>query len=136
MSESNGELREAILGCDDLEMQKVETPEWAKAGVECVYVRTLSGFERDLFEEESLVQQGKTREVMLKNIRARLVILACVDVKGNRVFNKTDAAILGRKSAKVLDRIFSVAQEQSGLRAEDVEELVKKSGAVPSSDSG
>ena len=129
MSNENGVLRRAILESDDLEIRKIETPEW---GVDCVWVRTLTGAERDAFEESSLIQQGKSYKTNLKNLRARLIVRVCVDEAGHRVFADGDADAVGRKNAKTLDRIFDVAQEMNGLRAEDVEELAGKSDGAPS----
>ena len=42
-----------ILGADDLEMEFVPTPEWANGTPDAgVFVRGLTGFERDAFEDD------------------------------------------------------------------------------------
>ena len=111
--------REAILQAQDLPTEDVEVPEW---GGTC-RVRALTGAERDAFEQSIVETRGKNTRLNLRNIRAKLVALCCVDENGNRLFKDEDAELLGRKSAAALNRVFEVAQRLSGLRPEDVEEL-------------
>ena len=42
---------------------------------------------------------------------------------------------MGKKGAKALDRVFSVAQKINGISDGDVEELAKNSGIAQSGDS-
>jgi len=115
--------RDAILQADDLPRELVEVPEWSGS----VYVRALTGIERDAFEQSVVEQKGKSTKMNLRNIRAKLVALTAVDEEGKRLFTDDDAALLGKKSAAALDRVFDVAQRLSGLRQEDVEELAGNS---------
>ena len=87
-----------------------------------LYVRAMSGRERDNFE--SKFAQAKESE-RLSNIRARLVVLTTVDENGNRVFSDDEADKLGNVpgAAAELDKIFSVASKLNGLSNKDVEEL-------------
>lgn len=111
--------RETILQAQDLPMERVPVPEWGGE----VIVRGLTAAERDQFEQSIVETRGKNTKVNLRNIRAKLVVLCCVDEQGNRIFCDEDAEVLGRKSAVALNRVFEVAQRLSGLRPEDVEEL-------------
>lgn len=111
--------RDQILEADDLERQEVEVPEWGGS----VWVRSMTGLERDKFE--TTLTNGKDKGVNLQNIRARLVGLCSVDDGGARLFTDDDVKLLGKKSAKALDRVFDVAQRLNGLRNEDVEELAE-----------
>jgi len=120
--------REAILAAEDLPTEQVPVPEWKGD----VLVRSLTGVERDAFEESLYTGQGKDRQQNLSNLRARLAALTVVDENGNRVFSDDDAAQLGEKSAAALDVVFSVAQRLSGLSARDVEKLTKNSKPGPS----
>jgi hypothetical protein len=115
--------REDILNAPDILYEAVEVPEWGGT----VRIRGLTGSERDEFEASIIQRRGKDIEANLKNIRAKLVSLAAVDEEGNRIFTEEDVVALGRKSARVLDRLFSVAQRLSGLSSEDVEDLAKNS---------
>jgi hypothetical protein len=123
--------KEAILAAKDIETRDVEIPEWGGK----VRVRALTGTERDKFEQDTVKRKGKDVETNLQNIRARLVVLATVDEQGNRLFGYHDIEALGKKSAKPLDRLFTVAMELSGIRDEDVEELAKNSESDQSDDS-
>ena len=115
--------RDAILEAQDLQHEEVYIPEWGGS----VRVRTLTGAERDAFEQSIVDQRGKDTRMNLRNIRAKLVALTVVDGVGKRLFCDADAKLLGQKSASALDKIFDVAQRLSGLRDEDVEELAKNS---------
>lgn len=113
------DLRTAILEAQDSQRQAVEVPEWGVT----VYVRTLSGTERDAFEAGLVKGQGKQRKPDLANLRARLVALCAVDAEGKRIFADGDVDALGRKAAAPLDRIFTAAQQLNGLTEKDVEDL-------------
>lgn len=118
--------KNAILSQSDREIELVEVPEWG--GV--VFVRSLSGEERDQFEASIIERNGRDVRTNLRNLRARLVVLAACDESGNPIFSPGDADALGAKSAAALDRIFSVAQRLSGLRENDVQELAENFGAT------
>jgi hypothetical protein len=127
-----GSKRDRILARDDIKYEPVYVPEWE----ETVLVRSLTAAERDEFEEKSLVKKGKTRELTLANIRARLVVLTACDEDKSPLFRPNDTIPLSTKNGAAVDRLFSVAQRLSGLSNEDIEEVAKNSVAVPSEDSG
>jgi hypothetical protein len=116
--------REAILGVDDLQVEVVDVPEWGGA----VRVRGLTGAERDAFESSIIDQRGKKSRIILRNIRAKLVVLSVVDGENKSLFNEGDVKALGSKSASALQRVFNVAQRLSGISDEDVEELAGNLG--------
>lgn len=111
--------RTAILTANDLVTEDVEVPEWG--GV--VRIKTLSGAERDAFEGASIQGRGKSMKANLKNLRARLVVMAAVDENGKRLFEPYDVEELGKKSSAALDRCFEAAQRLSKISDEDVEEM-------------
>lgn len=88
-----------------------------------VFVRSLTGRERDGFETACFAQRGKTRVLDTENIRAKLLVRAICDEDGKRVFDDADVASLGDMPSAVLDQLFTVAQRLSGLSPNDVEEL-------------
>ena len=110
--------REAILSADDLPKELVSVPEW---GGDC-YVSTLSGTQRDAFEQSMV---GKKNKPNLDNVRARFAVLTICDEAGVRLFSDADATKLGEKSAAALDRVFAVAQRLNGFSSSDVDELGK-----------
>lgn len=123
--------REDILKISDIKTELVEVPEWGGS----VYVRGLTGTQRDLFEESILEQNGKKTRVKMKNARAKLVSLSAVDEDGKLVFSQTDIEMLGAKNAAALDRIYEVASRLSGISDEDMDELVKNYVSDQSEDS-
>ena len=126
---ADGSLRDRILAADDMPFEDVELPEWG----ETVRVRGLSSRERDTFEDEILDDEGVAD---VENIRARLLVRTCLDPEtGKRVFTDDDADALGAKSAKPMQRLFSVARRLSALSEDDIEELVKNSESAPTDSS-
>lgn len=123
--------RDAILAAPDLPLEVVEVPEWGGS----ILVRGMTGTERDAFERESIARKGKSVEVNLENLRARLLARTIVDDNGSRLFTDSDIALLGSKSAAALDRVFAAAQRLSGIGQDDVEDLSKNSASGPSGSS-
>jgi len=110
--------RESILQTNDLPSELVSVPEWGGE----VYVRTLTGTERDAFEQ---ALSGKKNKPNLDNVRARFAVLTICDENGKRLFSDGDVKALGEKSASALDRVFEVASRLNGFSSEDAEELAK-----------
>ncbi len=133
MSQSQKEkIRETILASSDLPQQSVECPEWGQI----LNVRTLTGAERDDFEN-AVQSAGKTKGGMdLRGLKIKLVLLTLCDEDGELLFDATDALVLNSKSSKVIDRIFQVAQKLNGLTAEDTEELLGNLDGAQSAASG
>jgi hypothetical protein len=113
--------RDAILQADDLGRELVDVPEWGGS----VYVRAMTGNERDAFEESILDMRskGKDTRVVMANIRAKLCARCIVGEEGERLFTDADIDVLGAKSARALDRVFEAAQRLCGMRETDVAEL-------------
>jgi len=108
--------RDSILQADDLPKESVEVPEWGGQ----VWVRTLSGTERDSFEQSMVTKKNKPN---MDNVRARFAVLTICDEKGERLFQAADAEALGKKSAAALDRVFAVAQRLNGFSDQDQKDL-------------
>jgi hypothetical protein len=118
--------KEQILAADDKKTEAVQVPEWGGE----VLVKGLTGKERDLYEDSILAQDTKGNiRTKLANARAKLVVRAAVDSKGHQLFEDDDIERLGNKSAKALNRVYEKAAEMSGLKDEDLEELVGNSNA-------
>lgn len=117
--------KDQILQADDMRTQEVDVPEWGGR----VIVKTLSGNERDQFEESIL--SGAKRD--FKGVRAKLVALSVVDENGKRLFTFEEANVLGEKSSRALDRVFGAAQRLSGFTQKDMEELTEN---LPEGQSG
>jgi hypothetical protein len=108
--------KEAILAANDLPTERVAVPEWGGD----VLVRTMTGADRDAFEASLIGKEGR-----MENVRARLVSLTLCTETGERLFDDAEVAALGKKSARALDRVFSVAQRLNGIGTEQVEAAKK-----------
>lgn len=115
----------AILALpSDIEIEEVPVPEWKDS----VFIKALSGAERDAFE----MANRKKGVADLRNYRARFLVRCIVNENGTRVFTDAQAADLGRRSSKVLDRLYNVAGKLSGTDDETEAEIEGNSGAETS----
>ena len=120
--------RDDILRANDLPREEVPVPEWGGS----VLVRTISGTERDAFEEAIM---GRGRKIDPTNIRAKLCALCICDTENKRLFSDGDVAALGAKSASALDRVFETASKLNRIGAREVETLAKNSSSEESGNS-
>lgn len=121
--------RDEILQADDICKELVEVPEW---GGGAVWVKTMTGTERDRFEASIVGAKGERNMV---NVRAKIVAFSAVDEGGKRLFSSEDVVELGKKSSRALNRVFSVAQRLSGFSPQDIEDMTKNSSAGPEENS-
>lgn len=113
--------RDEILAADDITRELVPVPEWGGE----VFVKSMSGTERDNFEASIVTKRGNDAQVNLKNIRAKLAAACLCDENGKRLFSDADIPVLAAKSAAALQRVFEVAQRLSGIGEADVKELAE-----------
>ena len=119
--------RENILEIQDIQIELVHVPEWGGD----VYVKGMTGAERDKFESSLVVLRGKSQTLNMANIRAKLASLTICDENGKRLFSEQDVQVLSQKSASALQRVFVVAQKLSRIGDEDIEELAEGLKADP-----
>ncbi len=119
----------SILAIDDRQLVALPIPEWKTT----VYVRPMSGTERDSFEGEMIGRAGPAR---MANLRGRMAVRVVCNEKGERLFTDDQAEALGAKSAAALDRIFDVAQKASRIGDAGVTAAGKDSASDQSGASG
>ena len=127
--------RREILTNKDFKLEPVDVPEWGGR----VYVRSMTGEDRDAFEDKVLeVRDPKTGiPKSLKGLKTLLVTLTVCDKDGKRLFAaEGDAKKLAQKSADAIERIFKVAERLSGVTDEAVQELASDLTESPSESSG
>ena len=112
-----------ILESDDLPKERVEVPEWGEGAY--VFVRSLTAEERDNWESSLIVGEGDQRKFDQSNVRARLVVRCLCNEKGDRLFADEQAGMLGKKSAKVVARLFDAAQRMNGIGVKEEVDLGK-----------
>ena len=113
--------RDDFLTVTPLRIEEIKADELKKDAV--LYVREMSGEERDAFEASIVAERNGGRKLNMKNIRAKLAVLTVCDAEGNRLLRDADVEAVGKKSAALLQRIFVTAQRLSGIGDEAVKEL-------------
>jgi len=111
--------REQFLQANDLTKELVKVPEWGGE----VYVKAMTGEERDSFEAMLIMEIGEDEKVNRDNFRAKLASMTIVDEDGKLIFNENDVELLGKKNAAALQRVMKVAQRLSGIGQKDMDEL-------------
>jgi hypothetical protein len=116
--------RDGILGADDIQVEKVDVPEWDGT----VLIRGLTGEERDAYESSlrQIRNAGTPQQelvIVQLNARANLLVKCLVDESGERVFTDRDAPALGAKNGRIIDRLYDVATRLSGLSDEAAQEI-------------
>jgi hypothetical protein len=113
--------KESIFAFKGKPSHAVDVPEWGGT----VYVRVMSGAERDGYEDETYRLNGKSVQLNRVNARARLLVRCLSDEEGKRLFSDADADTLGNQPADVIDKVYSVALRVNGFTEKDVEDLAK-----------
>lgn len=124
--------KSAILGAPDLKHEDVPVPAWGGT----VRIRTMTGYERDEFRASIAASEGGDKGVPIGKFSAALLVAACVDESGARLFTADDMAALQAKAAASLDAPATVAMRLNGLGAASVDEAEKNSVSGQSADSG
>jgi len=128
-------LRDDILACKPA-MVKCSVPEWGAAG-EKVYIRVMSGMERDAWEAEIYTQkQTGDDTAVFQNVSARLAVRCVCDETGQRLFSDADAAELGSTHSVALKRVADASMRVNKLGKSDLDELTKNFKSESSASSG
>jgi hypothetical protein len=108
---------------------RVLVPEWGGH----VWLHPLSARQHHLLEAALAQHRGREddEESPTLNLRARVVAMSARDDEGHHLFGPQDIPLLAEKSARALDRLYSICQEISGLRTEGLSEVAKKLRDAP-----
>lgn len=123
--------KEDIINVVDVSTEKVDIPEWKG----CVYVKTMTGAERDAFEQR-VHDQKANNKINITGIRSLLLALTICDDAGKNLFSKDEVDKLDKKSAKVISNIFEISQRMNGIGEQEIDELAKNSLSVQKEDIG
>lgn len=111
--------KQSILKAKDLQQTKVEIPEWNGE----VYIRAMTGAERDSWEQAIQNKRTTNGTVELAELKARLAVMTVSDKEGNLLFTESDIPELNKKSGAAIDRIWQISHKKSHILPDDVEEL-------------
>ncbi len=135
--------REMATQADRFNMVEVDVTEWGPLDPETgqpqtttVFVREMTGREKDNFEAGLISVNGRKQKMNLADVRARLAILVCCDENGNLIFKPEDVEWLTKKSVRPLSRIYNATKDLNDLSDEDEEELLKNSQTTTVGSSG
>jgi len=120
-----------LLKREKLEIVKVEFDNG-----DYVFVRQMTGHEKDLFEQSMIKKNrdGKGNvisvDTVMEDYRSKLAAITLCDEDGKSLLDVQDYRVLGNSmSAKKLDMIVSASQKLNAITEEDKEEIVKNSSA-------
>ena len=122
---------EQILSQTDSEIRPLEVPEWKGT----VYIRTISGNERDAVEY-ALEIDKRTGERRQKQFRAYFASLVLCDSSGRRLFQAKDVPSLGQKCGAAIERIVDEGLKLNKFAPDDVEQMVGNSPGTRGDSSG
>lgn len=134
MAQKKALTKKAILDSEDLPLREVDVPEWG--GV--VYLRGMTGEERAAYEDETvkLDHRGQMREFDVRRFRISMVARCLVDEKGDRIFTDKEMAALNKKSGVIIDRLYDIAADLSGVSEEDLTAATENLENGQNADSG
>ena len=128
--------RDALLTKQKLEIERIDLGD-----DEFVFVRQMTGRERDTFEQ-SLIEEYKDEKGVVafktttKDFRAKLAVVTLCDEDGNSLLKPTDFTVLSQNmSAARLELIVDVAQQLNKVTEVAKEVIVKNLDAVPDGNS-
>jgi hypothetical protein len=120
--------RGQLLKKEEFKIEKVSlgiNPETQEE--EYVYVREMSGKERDEFE--SMVE-GETQKERMKDFRAKLACSTVCDEVGNIILEMADYELLSRNmTITTLEKIITASMRVNALSKNDQADIVKNSNA-------
>jgi len=120
-----------------LEREKLQVEKVEFENGDFVYVRQMTGHERDVFERSLYVMDGNNKPTTkLEDFRAKLAVVTLCDEAGKSLLEPKDfMALSNAMSAAKLEKIVNAAQKLNAITEADKEELVKNSDAVPDGNS-
>ena len=129
-----GLTKEDILQVKDIKPIEVECPEWKGS----VWLLPLDGERRDRWDQIGSKKLAPSEgDPDWRGLRAELIALHLCDQEGKLLgFTEAEVLRLGHKSAKVLNRLFMVCQDVSGISDDTFEEMAKNSNADQNGEPG
>lgn len=119
--------KDQIRQVDDRPIETIPVPEWNGH----VLMKVPGAVERDMIEEAFFIGEKHG----YKGLRAQLVSLCVVNEDGTLMFTEDDIEMLGKKSAQVIDRLFTVALRLFGFSEKEMAKVKRNLPEGQSDDS-
>lgn len=127
--------RQQLDAVNDLKTKDVEVPEWGGT----VRLRELSAKDRSLIEATTIGARGQGVEIRVeafKTLKQRVVAASLIDDNGNRLYKENEVGFLAQKSGQVVERLFQIVQDLSGMTEEAVKDAEGNSEGTGTDSSG
>jgi hypothetical protein len=125
--------RDILLQKQELQIEKVNLENG-----DFVYVKEMTGREREIFERSLYFYDKNSKEIIDRNenFRAKLVVCSVCDEDGKLLLKPSDVEQLSDSiGAKRLELIVNKAQELNKIGEDDKKQLTKNSDASPDDNS-
>ena len=123
--------RDDIFSAKDVEIEKVEVPEWGGH----VFIKGMTAASRGAIEAAISTTRGKGAQSNIAQIRERIAAASVCDKDGALLFTQKDIKELGERSVAALDKIVEAATRLSAISQDDFDELAKEMEENPLEDS-
>jgi len=128
--------RSSLLAKEKIEIVEVDLGKDEKGDPQSVFVRQMSGRERDVWERSFVKEIKDNRGTVIghdqafEDFRAKLAVVTVCNSEGMLILKPSDAPILSQNmSAATLEKIVNAAQRLNAITEEDKEAIVKNSEA-------
>jgi hypothetical protein len=98
-------------------------------------LRSLTAKEHGQYETTTLSKKGGLVTDRLIDAKRRLVIMTAVDASGNPFLTMTDLAGMEDTDGLIINQAYKACAKHVGIGEDEVEDLVKNSGAIGGGDS-
>ncbi len=95
-------------------------------------LRSLTAKEQGQYETTTLSKKGGLVTERLIDAKRRLIIMAVVDAQGNPFLTMHDLASMEDTDGLIINQAYKVCAKHVGIGEDEVEDLVKNSGAIGS----
>ncbi len=126
----------AALTKDDIKGLKASAVKVPIEGFGDVFIRVMSGSERDSLEASCIKTRGKVQEENRDNFRAKILVRTLSDEHGVRMFKDDEAGVVGSLPATFVVPAADEAATINKMNKKDVDSLTKNSEAGQKDDSG
>lgn len=133
-------MAEELVGRDDFvgakaKARRFDTVECPWNSAKKIKLRSITAKEHATYETTTLSRKGGLVTERLLDAKRRLVILTVVDQSGNPFLQMSDLAEMEDTDGLIINAAYRACAKHCGIGEDEVEDLVKNSGAIGGGDS-